>query len=172
MTIFVKKYNTMKKLLLLLFLVPMLLFSQKIELDEKTGLYAQTEVLEFEGLSKDDLFNKTIEWVTLNYNSANDVVQLKDLELGKIIVKGNFVSSLMISKVWIYHTLILEFKDNRIRYTYTNFSSATTSQELNFENKRFMKAQLNKSIQQAESNINVSIKSLIEFINTDDSNDW
>ena len=47
-----------------------------------------TYVKEFPGITKDELYNKALSWVAINYNSANDVVQLKDKAEGRIICKG------------------------------------------------------------------------------------
>lgn len=40
------------------------------------------------GMTKDELYKKSLSWVARNYNSANDVIQLKDQENGQIICKG------------------------------------------------------------------------------------
>ena len=166
--------------LLLIISLPVLLIGQNIEFDEESGLYAQVEVLEFENRTKDDLFDKTIEWVTLNYNSANDVVQLNDKEAGKIIAKGDMVAPFGFGQTTVIrYTLIFDFKDERMRYTFTSFSWANgfSNPDYSFEDntwRRNAKTEklLNGHIQTAEENINSYLQSLVEYVNSDDSDDW
>lgn len=137
-------------------------FGQAITINEETGKYTKQEVIEFDSISKDELFNKAIEWITLNYNSANDVIQLSDKETGKIILKGNFSTNLWWKQGWIRHTLILEFKDNRFRYTYTDLSYYSAgSGEVSFEGKMAGKK---KALAETEENIDNSIASLTNYI--------
>ena len=170
--------------LLLIISLPVLLIGQNIEFDEESGLYAQVEVLEFENRTKDDLFDKTIEWVTLNYNSANDVVQLNDKEAGKLIVKGIVVLPASMGRTLnINHTLTFEFKENRMRYRYTGFSgfyldyNGNAGSSSSFESEIWKKnnstlKKLDGHIKATEIVLNQYIRSLIEFIEADDSDDW
>tara|TARA_Y100000385_G_C13052950_1_gene620706 strand:- start:858 stop:1382 length:525 start_codon:yes stop_codon:yes gene_type:complete len=154
-------------------------FGQGIEFDEESGLYAQIDVLEFENKTKDDLFDKTLEWFTLNYNSVNDAVQLKNKESGKIIIKGLMVFYEEMGKtINIEYTLIFEFKESRLRYTFTGFSgyclSATGNTFLpipNFESTTKQKV-LSHYLSKGEGWINNSIQSLIEYVKLDNSDDW
>ncbi|MBT6997699.1 MAG: DUF4468 domain-containing protein [Prolixibacteraceae bacterium] len=160
----------MKKLIIILLFSPFICFSQNLEIDKESGKYTKQEVIEIENKSKDDLFNKTIEWITLNYNSADDVIQLKDKELGKIIIKGNFSSSMYMKQGWINHTLVLDFKDNKLRYKYTDFSYYSTgSGEMPFEKSMMSKK---KMLKETEEKIDNSILSLKEHLikDKDDSN--
>lgn len=120
--------------LILLTCNSLVLFAQKIEIDDKTELYTKQGVIDIENTSKSDIFNKAVEWLTVNYKSAKDVIQLKDNEAGKIIIKGTYSTSLYMKKGWIHHTLVLDFKDNKFRYTYSNFAYYSTgSGEVAFE---------------------------------------
>lgn len=160
----------MKKLIFILLFSPFLCLSQNLAIDKESGKYTKQQVVEIENKLKDDLFNKTIEWITLNYNSADDVIQLKDKELGKIIVKGNFSSNMYMKKGWINHTLVLDFKDNKFRYKYTDFSYYSTgSGEMPFESSIMSKKKLLKT---TEEKIDNSILNLKEHLikNKDDSN--
>lgn len=109
-------------LLLPFFHLPFLTTGQTIEKDKETGLYATSGVIQVDSLAKDALYSKALEWISLNYKSAKDVIQYSSKEEGKIICKGNFMTSMFLKEGWIEHTMTLEFKDNRFRYTFTNFS--------------------------------------------------
>ncbi|AOC94607.1 hypothetical protein BB050_01480 [Flavobacterium anhuiense] len=160
-----------------LFLIIILVYSfnssaQTIEKDSVSGLYQTQGILEFENLKADLIFSKAKEWITLNYRSANDVIQLADKESLKIINKGNFKSDMFMKEGSIFHTLILEFKDGKLRYTYTDFSYYSKgSGELSFESKNLaFKKSLIKS---TEKDIKESIEKLKKYIqNSNKKDDW
>jgi uncharacterized protein with TBP-like fold DUF4468 len=137
-------------------------YGQEIKIDEETGRYGAIGVVQVDGIMKKAMYKSAIEWISLNYKSANDVIQMKDEESSKIIVKGNFLTGLFMKQGWIKHTLLLEFRDNRFRYTYTDFSYYSSgSGEIAFEQKMMSKK---KIISEAESNIKASIQSLKNYI--------
>ena len=61
------------------------------------------------------------------YVSANDVVQLADVDHDRIVVKGNVSISYLMNPYFVNHTLTLELKDGRYRYTITDFQLSQTS---------------------------------------------
>lgn len=74
--------------------------------------------------SKEILYRQLKTWVSLNYRSADAVIQYDNETEGKLIVKGFFSN---VTKGGIFnfnynwhHTLILEAKENKIRLTMTN----------------------------------------------------
>jgi len=153
-------------------LLPTFLSGQGLTISEATGKYTKQEVVEADSMTMDAIFKKAIEWITLNYNSANDVIQLNDREDGKIILKGNFKTNLWWKEGWIKHTLILEFKDNKFRYTYTDLSYYSSgSGEVLFEGKMAGKK---KALAETEANIDASIESLTQFLINDQivQDDW
>jgi hypothetical protein len=106
--------------------------------NEKGEVAFQGVVL-VEGASKAELRSRARAWIATTYRSANDVVQLDDVDAGTIIVKGNLGS---IWKCWgamredhFRHTLTLEIKDGRYRYTFDAFSVtwSGTSDEIRIE---------------------------------------
>jgi len=114
----------MKKLLILLILLTnTFAFSQTINNDEN-GYY---EIIKVDSLSKKQIYNKSKEWIALNYKSANDVIQL-DTE-DKIIVKGIFKVPYLTYEHTYNHSLIISFKENRFKVEmilnsmHTNLSS-------------------------------------------------
>jgi len=86
------------------------------------GLYQYQEVLEAPGTA-DELYDRAMTWVALRYNSANDVVQLRDKENHRIIVKGNWQQAayLGMATLFIHHTLQVETRDGRYRVSYGSF---------------------------------------------------
>ncbi|UBZ05653.1 DUF4468 domain-containing protein [Salegentibacter mishustinae] len=163
----------MKKLLLIsiMILSTNSIFAQELKQDSETEQYISQGVIEIDDFSSEEIYNNALEWITINYNSASDVIQLKDKDLGKIILKGNFSSSMFGKKGWIHHTLQLEFKDDKFRYTYSDFSyDSPGSREIAFEGKMFSKK---KIIKNTEEDIKSSIKDLTLYIQkSKEDNEW
>ena len=106
-----------KQLLLFTFLLlTTLMFSQQLVESGKS----YSEVVEAE-LTKDDIYQKLKEWISLTYNSAKDVIQLDTKE--KLITKGNtivnYVSGEYNVKYRISFTLILSIRDNKYKIDFT-----------------------------------------------------
>lgn len=113
----------MKKLLILL-LLP--LFSLGQELNKTNDGY--TEVVDIE-LSKKEIYQKVNEWVALNYNSAQDVIQLNTED--KVIVKGNFSINFNVEKYVfkyrIHNTIAFSIRDSKYKIDLTpNRASSET----------------------------------------------
>ena len=125
-----------------------------------------------DSVKKDQLFSKAKEWIALNYKSANDVIQLVDKETSKIILKGNFSTSLFLKQGWIGHTLVLDFKDGKFRYSYTDFNYYSPgSGSMSFESSMMSKK---KVIKTTEENIESSILSLNKYLmaQSKTNNNW
>lgn len=104
-------------------------------------------VNELNGLSKQIIYKRILEWVAINYGSLNAVLHYDDFETGKIIVKGNFdvpyvedylgwfgVEKVGITTNICYQTCIFTIKENKVKtiikdiefnYQTRNFSSAS-----------------------------------------------
>jgi len=149
------------------------IISQELKIDDESGKYTKQGIVEIKGKSKKDLYLKANQWIALRYNSTKDVVQLSDAESGKIIAKGAFSTNMYMKKGAIYHILILDFKDDKFRYTYTDLSYFSAgSGEMNFEKKGIMSKK--KLIENTESYIDKAINDLTEYINnnTGTNDDW
>jgi hypothetical protein len=102
--------KSMKNLLILLILLAnTVIFSQTIN-NDKNGYY---KIIKVDSLSKEQIYDRSKEWIALNYKSANDVIQL-DTE-NKIIVKGVFKIPYLNSEQIYNHSLIFSFKDSRYK---------------------------------------------------------
>ena len=109
--------NLAMKRLIFLF-ITQVIFSTVIA-QEKSFEYSK--VIEVDSVSKTELYNMANEWFAKTYNSANDVIQLNDKELCKIIGKGriqSYYKSLgTVHKTgYLSYTFSFEAKDGRYRY--------------------------------------------------------
>lgn len=106
------------------------LFSQQFEIDGKT----YTAVFEFENKSKAEIFASLNRWIAINYDSAQEAIQMNDKESGIIIVKGkNIINTINLFKSWFpnlkfwpansfvtFSDMIeINAKENRARVIYT-----------------------------------------------------
>lgn len=137
--------------------------AQTIEVEKSTGKYQAQGIITLDSSGRDDLFQRSKEWIALNYSKAQDVISLSDKESGKLICKGNFKTSLFMKEGFIGHTLILEFKRGKFRYTYTDFNyDSNGSGLINFESNSlgFKK----KLLKITEENVTASIQSLKKYL--------
>ena len=90
-------------------------------LDQQNAL---DKIKDFSGLTKADLFNRTLNWVARAYNSANNVIQLKDQENGQVICRGVGSAPCALGVVrYFKYTQIIDIKDGKIRVRYENIES-------------------------------------------------
>lgn len=74
----------MKKIILLVLLISTITNAQEFKLEEKTV----TGVFEVKEKTKAEIFASINKWISINYNSLKNVIQMNDLESGTIIIKG------------------------------------------------------------------------------------
>ncbi len=145
------KENTMKKFLILsIFFLSIQQVSSQNFLDELNKIKdsilnldikerSMTATVDAIGKSKSEIFSIINKWVSINYNSANDVIQMNDKESGIMIVKGlstvSFINPTRAiypktkaipieSKMLLNHLLEIKVKDNKYRLIYTISSIA------------------------------------------------
>ena len=89
--------------------------------NNNTGKFVYEGVIQVDEINTSDvLFDKLYQWVALNYNSANDVIQLNDKANHILIIKGNLSTNVLkLKESWYPHTLELRAKDGRFKYTIT-----------------------------------------------------
>ena len=86
--------------------------------------YEEVISLESIDINKDELYDKLYRWVAINFNSANDVIQLSDKTNNNIVVKGRLEASWLRQSGKLYgpviyyipFTLDLKMKDGRYKY--------------------------------------------------------
>jgi hypothetical protein len=79
-------------------------------------------VSEYTGISKDQIFDKSLRWIAQNFRSAKDVIDYQDKASGSIIAKGiipNVDYGAMINGD-LHFTLTIDCRDGKARYIYTN----------------------------------------------------
>lgn len=87
-----------------------------------------SEVVEVDSLSKKQIYNLSKEWFAHAFNSAQNVIQYENAEEGKLIGKGTFkykgkpMVSGTNSTGPVTFTITIESKDNRYKFTLTDFS--------------------------------------------------
>jgi hypothetical protein len=94
-------------------------------LDQQKSL---ERIKDLPGLTKKEIYDKSISYVARAFNSANDVIQLKDPDNGQIVCKclGSRVFDFGITRYFRY-TMIVDIKDGKIRVNYENLQSERMS---------------------------------------------
>jgi hypothetical protein len=117
----------MKKILTIaMFVATAITQAQEWTISEKsvTGIFNSSK-------SKSEIFTAVNKWISLNYNSAQNVIQLNDSESGTIIIKGineitySNLAGKVISKsspesntAKFNHTIEINVKENKFRVIY------------------------------------------------------
>jgi len=113
----------MKKMLLVLLLLPVLLMAQKELPKDESGKINFTEVVEAKGLSKGELFANAEAWFGSYYRSPK-VIQSKDDMDGIIVGKSMFKVYIDIETKdragVVKYTIELAIKEGRYKYSIAN----------------------------------------------------
>jgi hypothetical protein len=89
--------------------------------------FEYTDVVQVEGISKKQLFNRAKMWIATYYRSSSDVLQIVDEENGQIVGKAliEYHSSVYkgseATKGYIRYKISIFFKDGRYKYSFSNF---------------------------------------------------
>jgi hypothetical protein len=125
-----------KTLMVYLLFLPIFTKAQEYKLEKKTV----TGIFEVKEIKKAEIFVAINKWVSINYNSAKNVVQMNDLESGTIIIKGinevsykNSMKELYpnnkyieeYSKTKFNHLIEINIVDNKYRIIYKITDIAT-----------------------------------------------
>lgn len=115
----------MIRLICFLLLSPLFSFGQKDPID--TVQFYYTSVENVDSVSAKILQQRARVFVTENFSSAKDVVQLDDLDAGVIIVKGVIVPIIKAALVgniesgYVHFMIKLQFKGGKYKYTFSDF---------------------------------------------------
>jgi len=115
--------------------------------DEQTGKYTLQGVVTVEGVAADELYARAHAWIATTYASAKDVIQLADKDTGRIIAKGSLPNSYMGAAAWFDHTLTIEVKEGRFRYSLTDFAFDNGHWSAPLEDERAFTVGFKKTIQ-------------------------
>jgi hypothetical protein len=99
--------------------------AQELQFDSIAQKYYYQGIVKIDSAKAGALYEICLQWVARAYNSAKDVIQYKDKAEAKIIVKGTWRA--VLPEDYDEHTMIIECKDGRVRYTFTDFISYARS---------------------------------------------
>lgn len=102
--------------------------AQELQMDSTTGKWMYRGIVKVDSVGSSELFDRANVWIARSYRSANVAIQYSSKEEGKIVAKGNWLGVFGESSE---HVIIIETKDGRLRYTYTDFVSVYTSGQRN-----------------------------------------
>lgn len=98
--------------------------AQDFPIDQESGKITYTEVvtLENNGATQEQLYSIAREWFATTYNSANDVLQMDDKELGKLIGKGGLpiITTAYLTDSQVEFTISVFVKEGRYKYIITD----------------------------------------------------
>jgi len=103
-----------------------------LPIDEDTKLVTYKEVIPEKG-SPDELFDRGLAWVQSYYKNTNEVIKLRDKLDGVIKARSSVkIYSILkdgskLQKNVVYYNLKLEFRQDRYRYTITDFNEKATA---------------------------------------------
>ncbi len=136
------------------------------------GMINYTRVVNIDSASKDDLYKRAKNWVVHNYVSPKNVIQVDDKEEGKIICTGTFVIHFGGKTPSIRHTLEIDVKDNKYRYSMTNFYYMDDNANFAAENYPSMWLSKKGFYSRLEDATGEYIKSIIQAMQKPINNNW
>ncbi len=104
----------------LLFLLIPFFFFQSIN-TKAQNTFEYTSVIQLEGTTKNNLYQRAIEWVNENFKSSKAVIQNSDKEAGSILCKGAMKLQLP-AEDWVYFSFNILVKDGKYKYIFKDFS--------------------------------------------------
>ena len=138
-----------------------------------------TATINANGKSKSEIYSSINRWVSVNYNSANNVIQMNDKESGTMIVKGlnslSFINPTRATypktkaipiknKLLLSHLLEINVRDNKYRlmFTITNIIETTPKNTMHTNPNTFNCINLNGATDEAIVNFNNHWKNLFK----------
>ena len=117
----------MRKFTFLMLFITTMTNAQEYKIEAK----AITGIFDLKGKTKSEIFASVNKWISINYNSAKNVIQMNELESGTIIIKGineikyknpqkliypNLAAELTTMK--FNHLIEINVKDDKLRIIY------------------------------------------------------
>lgn len=107
----------MKQIFTAILLMATLTASARVQFPlNQYGEVEYTQVIQAPNFDKDQIYSQAREWMAVNFNSAQDVIQMDDREAGKIISKG-IVNIPNHTLGHVNFTLEIHIRDGRFRYS-------------------------------------------------------
>lgn len=169
----------------------------KWQLDDN-GNVTVVKVVEAPGMSKDEIYNRALNYFVYNYGSGKSVIQTQDKENGLVVGKGIYNDvhvgiSLVTTSVDAWHILRVDVKDGRARVIVTltqyekkvtgssgppNYSTMNIADEYPINPKGYSKTVMTKafykSFKKANDTLSRVEKSILEGSTSKDieNSDW
>jgi hypothetical protein len=88
--------------------------------DKITGIYTLTGIAEIDGVNKEQIFDEIYRYIVLNYSNINNVIIQTNGNVYSIYAKVSQTASNWY-KGELTYKLFIEIKDDKFRYTFSNF---------------------------------------------------
>ena len=149
------------------------------------GKVTYTEIIEVKETSQKELNNRAKSWFAKTFKASKEVIQMN--EEAQLVGKGYYTiraggTGLGGYEMEIWITITIQFKENRYRYTITDFIGkiegqyATEQPIENWNNKWKNQKSRDKRNAKVYPEVNIGIQSIIESLKTEMnsnlSNDW
>jgi len=161
----------------------------QLPIDDETGKVVFTDVVELDGMTKDEIYQKAKYWVITTLKSGDNMVELDGTNSDQIIGTGNISlpdeSISFCSNVVLNFKFIVKCKDNRLKYNIENFNlscilSNNSLHSTGIENitppKQFYNKNKPKFITEVKMSVNISIGQLVNNFKASmtkkDEDDW
>jgi len=118
--------------------------SQELKINEISEKYAIEGAVSFESVKKDTLFKKSYKWLYLRFPQTGEKGTYINADKNKIKAEEYFIpgpeSPKALTNLRIGFTLNCEFRDNKMKYSVTDFYYASTGEgKVAFESEKFRK---------------------------------
>ena len=119
---------------LLVFFIPQVYSQQHtVPIDETTKLITWKDVVQQNG-TKEVLYNRAIEWINSYYSNPQGITKIRDVDNGKILINHAIrlndtlkSGEVVPSQTTVNYVFNLEFRENRYRYTFSDFTMKANS---------------------------------------------
>lgn len=122
----------MKKLLFTGLLVLSLTGCMSMPTPTSTPMTNVVDVVEINGQTKDQIFEKSKIWIAKSFKSANNVIQYQDKSTGQIIGKGTipfpcegFIDCGAFGQDRVNFTIQIDTKDNKARISFSDITATS-----------------------------------------------
>jgi hypothetical protein len=109
-------------------------FSQSDSIPFINGKITYTETVNIDSVNGNELYNRAKNWIIHNFKAPKNVIQVDDKEQGIILCNGTFHINFGGKTPAISNTLEIEVKDNKYRYTMTDFHYLDDNGDFDAEN--------------------------------------
>lgn len=164
-------------------------FAQDLPIDSETGKITFSEVVYVDStITKDQLYYAAREWFAKVFKNSKDVLEIDDIQSGKLIGNGNFTISTTeyLTDSRVDFSISIYIKDGRYKFVFSNFNhvsfksgysgGALEDEKPDCGNLFMMKAGWIDVKEQTKTNVSNLIsdlkKSMVDLTKGEDKDDW